>query len=98
MRCWLFHRAGGFASHQFSVNAFPKSFLAVVIGYAPMSRKEPGFDPTIDAVSSVTLAGRVYELDAKPFFIAPGLASKGTTCWYARLRGETEFSYAMAVQ
>lgn len=23
------------------------------------------------------------------------LASRGTTCWYARLRGETEFSYVV---
>lgn len=97
MRCWIFHRGGGFASESFSVNRNPEMFVAVVVGYALMSRTELGYDPTLTVGNSLLHAtlpsSEGIELKHPPFFTTRPMAARGRTCWEARLAGETELNY-----
>lgn len=100
MRCWIFHRGGGFASELFSVNRSPERFLRVAIGYATMSRAELGFDPTVSTPDAtghrrVILSGQVYLLKPEPFFLTRAIACRGTVCTEAKLPGETEYNYVV---
>lgn len=98
MRCWIFHRGGGFASELFSINTNPERFLCVVVGYATMSRTELGFDPTVSPPNifgqrQLTLSGQIYLLKPATFFLTPAIACRGTLCTEARLPGDTEYHY-----
>lgn len=100
MRCWLFHRGGGFSSELFSINVNPERFLCVAIGYATMSRSELGFDPTVSAPNhagerEVTLSGQIYLLKPTPFFVTPAIACRGTLCTDAKLPGDSEYHYVI---
>lgn len=97
MQCWVFHRGGGFASESFSVNKNPELFVSAVVGYALMSPTELGYDPTLTVGTTGLHAtippSQCIELKPSAFFSASGMAARGTTCWEARLAGETEFNY-----
>lgn len=104
MRCWVFHRGGGFASCFFSVNWQPLRFLSVIIGYARMNEAELGFDPTIvqqaDGFLSLTCTlpdttCKNILLETKPVFVTPSIASRGTTCWSAKFDGDDQFNYVV---
>lgn len=100
MRCWIFHRGGGFSSERFSINASPERFLRVVVGYATMTRSELGFDPTVSPPNDigerqVTLSGQIYLLKPTPFFVTPAIACRGTLCTDAKLPGDTEYHYVI---
>lgn len=98
MRCWVFHRGGGFSSEAFSINDNPGRFLSVVVGYATMSRADLGFDPTVtppgvNGLRRVVICGQQYDLKPDPFVITPAIACRGTTCTESKLPGDTEFNY-----
>lgn len=101
LRCWIFHRGGGFTSEEFSIKSNPQLFVSIFISYAYMSRRELGFDPSIafEDGGSLQFSQKVgctlqrFELKPSPFFTASSFANGGTTCWEARIYGETEYKY-----
>lgn len=104
MRCWVFHRGGGFTSGFLSIQLQPVRFLSVILGYARMNEAELGFDPTLvqqpRGFLSLTCTlpdntSRRMILEAKPVCITPSIASRGTTCWSAKFDGDDEFNYVV---
>lgn len=98
IRCWIFHRGGGFSSEHFSINSNPRRFLSVVVGYARMSREDLGYDPTVTlpgvtGLRNVMMSGQQYELKGDPFFVTPAIACRGTTCTETKLPGDNGFNY-----
>lgn len=102
MRCWVFHRAGGFGSVAFEIKREPERFLTVVLAYSKMDATELGFDPTIvlsrESVgdecrpSFITVSlpnGDMERIELHPtlLFHRPVIASRGTICWKARRAG-----------
>jgi hypothetical protein len=47
LRAWLFDRSGAICSTSVDINADPMVFLRIICGYATMSAKDLGFDPSI---------------------------------------------------
>lgn len=100
MRCWIFHRGGGFASELFSINRTPEICLRVLVGYATKSRTDLGFDPTVSLVDDsghrhLTLSGQRYLLKPEPFFVTHAIACRGTICTEAKLPGDTAYDYVV---
>lgn len=103
MRCWIFHRGGGFSSDEFSINEQPELFGSVVVGYASMNPVELGYDPTLVSDSEglhVTIPcsfgdgpRQRFILETPPFFGCSSIASRGTTCWKAKRERMDSFPY-----
>lgn len=47
LRCWIFHRGGGFGSELININNDPKIFVDLFVGYGRMTPAELGFDTTL---------------------------------------------------
>jgi hypothetical protein len=47
LRAWLFDRSGAICSTSVDINAEPVVFLRIICGYATMSARDLGFDPSI---------------------------------------------------
>lgn len=91
MRCYIFHRGGAFASEIFSINAEPRRFIDVVIGYATMTPAELGYDTTLvfdQYKFQMDGCAGLYKIKKAAIIIRPVIASRGTTCWDVTRKGD----------
>lgn len=91
LRTWIFHRGGAFGSYPVNINHDPHAFVDVFLGYATMSREQLGFDTTLVFESYQFKIGdqeRVFRINRDVFFARKAIASRGTTCWDVRKKGD----------
>lgn len=91
LRTWIFHRGGAFGSGLVNINQDPKVFVEVFVGYATMSREQLGFDTTLVFDSYLFQIGdqeRVFRIKRDAFFARKAIASRGTTCWNVKKKGD----------
>lgn len=95
LRCWIFHRGGGFGSQLININDDPQIFVDVVVGYGKMTPAELGFDTTL-TFDGFRMNGCSDTFNiVKVIFWRKSLASRGTTCFDLRRIGEQQSLYVL---
>lgn len=98
MRCFIFHRGGAFASRKFNVNAEPRRFIEVVIGYGTMTLAQLGFDTSL-VFDKFTFRAQgcegVFSIKKNAFFNREAIAGCGTTCWEVTEKGDKLAKYVL---
>lgn len=96
LRCWVFHRGGGFGSERININKEPRTFVDVMVGYGMMSLQELGFDTTI-TFDRFQMSGcpDAFTVDKIAIFWRKSIASRGTTCFDVTKVGDAEPFYVL---
>ncbi|KAL0631072.1 hypothetical protein Q9L58_010069 [Maublancomyces gigas] len=96
LRCWVFHRGGGFGSERISINKEPRTFVNIMVGYGRMSLEELGFDPTL-TFDHFQMSGcpDAFTINEKAIFWRKSIASRGTTCFDVTKVGDAEPLYVL---
>lgn len=96
LRCWIFHRGGGFGSKLVDINRRPHVFVNVFCGYARMSDAELGYDTSL-RWDEFRMAGTddTFTINPDAIFSRKSIASRGTTVYELTKAGDDEPLYVL---
>lgn len=96
LRCWIFHRGGGFGSELVDINKRPHVLVDVFTGYARMSDAELGYDTGL-RWDKFRMAGTndTFTINPNAIFSRKTIASRGTTVYDLTKTGDDEPLYVL---